>query len=275
MPSLRARIDAILLERILRRPFVYEDSHGLRYVLYPGENARIYLDNGGNYEVAETRLCERVLASGDVAVDVGANIGLYTLQFSRLVGEQGRVHAFEPAPENARRLRINVLLNGAGNVHVSECAVYSSSGSVTLNLFEQRLGSWNTLGSPTLPDPFNRGHTIAPSASLDVPATTLDEYAEDAGIDRIALLKVDVEGAEPDVLAGAAELLAARRIGTILFEVSLPQAASLGHDATMPFAQLAAAGYATHRIQVDGSLGERVTRAEERYANYAAVPADA
>ena len=270
----RAAFETLLLERVLRRPFVFEDSRGLRYVLYPGENARAYLDNRGNYEVAETRFCGDVLSPGDVAVDVGANIGLYTLLFSRLVGEHGRVHSFEPAPENARRLRVNLLLNGAENVHLAEQAVYSRSGTVTLNLFGEGLGPWNTLGRPTLPDPFNPGRTVSPSSSVDVPATTLDEYAAAALIDRIALLKIDVEGAEPDVLAGAARLLAEHRIGTIMFEVSLPQSETLGHDATEPFAQLEAAGYATHRIEPDGSLGARVARAEERYANYAAVLAD-
>src|SRR5215210_7228240 len=110
MPSLRARVETLLLERVLKRPFVFEDARGLRYVLYPGENARAYLDNRGNYEVAETLFCESVLRPGDVAVDIGANIGLYTLLFSRLVGEEGRVYAFEPAAENARRLRVNLLL---------------------------------------------------------------------------------------------------------------------------------------------------------------------
>ena len=275
MPSLRARVETLLLERVLKRPFVFEDARGLRYVLYPGENARAYLDNRGNYEVAETLFCESVLRPGDVAVDIGANIGLYTLLFSRLVGEEGRVYAFEPAAENARRLRVNLLLNDAENVLLAEKAVYSRSGTVTLNLFGEGLGPWNTLGRPTLPDPFDPGRTVTPSSSVEVPATTLDEQAESAGIDRIALLKIDVEGAEPDVLAGAARLLEERRVRTILFEVSLPQAAGLGHDATEPFAELEAAGYASHRIGPDGSLGPRVTRAEERYANYAAVPAPA
>ena len=273
MRSPRSRIEALLLERVLRRPFVFEDARGLRYVLYPGENARAYLDNRGNYEVAETRFCESVLRPGDTAIDVGANIGLYTLLFSKLVGGSGRVHAFEPAPANARRLRVNLLLNEADNVTVEDAAVYSRGGTVTLNLFPEHLGPWHTLGRPELPDPFEPGRTLAPTASVDVPATTLDDYAERTGIERVALLKIDVEGAEPDVLEGAARLLAERRVGTILFEVSLPQSASLGHEPTEPFAQLAAAGYTSRRIEPDGSLGPPVERADERYANYAAAPA--
>jgi FkbM family methyltransferase len=273
MRSLRSRIEALLLERVLRRPFVFEDGRGLRYVLYPGENARAYIEHRGNYELAETRFCERLLRPGDVAVDVGANIGLYTLLFSALVGPQGRVHTFEPAPENARRLRVNLLLNDVGNVELREAAVFSRSGPVTLNLFEQRLGAWHSLGRPELPDPFAPGKTIAPSDSLEVQALTLDDYAAAAGLDRIALLKIDVEGAEPDVIAGATGLLGRRAVAAILFEVSLPQSASLGHDPTGPFAQLAGLGYESRRIEADGSLGPTVEQAGERYANYVAVPA--
>ena len=272
MPSFRSRVEALLLERVLRRPFVFEDSRQLKYLLYPGENARAYIDNRGNYELAETRWCESVLHPGDIAFDVGANIGLYTLLFSKLVGVEGRVHAFEPAPENAQRLRVNLLLNEAENVTLEQAAVYSQPGSVTLNLFEQRLGAWHSIGRPELPDPFEPGRTVAPTRTVEVVAVSLDDYASRAGVDRIALLKVDVEGAEPDVLAGAAGLLARGAIGAILFEVSLPQSASIGHDPGEPFAQLEAAGYVSRTIRPDGSLGARVDRAEEQYANYVALP---
>jgi len=273
MRSLRARIETLLLERVLRRPFVFEDRRGLRYVLQPGENAGVYLEHRGNYELAETRLCERLLQPGDVAVDVGANIGLYTLLFSQLVGPEGRVHSFEPAPENVRRLRVNLLLNDAANVEVREAAVFSREGSVTLNLFDPHLGGWHSLGRPELPDPFTPGSTIAPGRAIEVEAVTLDGYAAAVGLEQIALLKVDAEGAEPDVLAGATGLLERRAIAAILFEVSLPQAESLGHEPSEPFEQLEHLGYESRRIEPDGRPGRRVERADERYANYVAFPA--
>ena len=273
MRSLRSRLETLLLERVLRRPFVFEDARGLRYVLYPGENAAAYLDNRGNYEIAETRFCERLLQPGDVAVDVGANIGLYTLLFSSLVGAAGQVHSFEPAPENVRRLRVNLLLNEANNVEVRQAAVFSRPGSLTLNLFDPRLGAWHSLGRPELPNPFEPGETIAPTGTVEVEAITLDGYAAAAGVEEIALLKIDVEGAEPDVIAGATGLLERKAVRAILFEVSLPQAESLGHDPSEPFAQLAQLGYTSRRIESDGRPGAEAERADERYANYVAFPA--
>ena len=74
-------LTAILLEDVLRRPILYEDGRGLSYLLYPGENAEVYLQHDGNYEVAETRFCEREVRRGAVVFDVGANVGLYTLLF--------------------------------------------------------------------------------------------------------------------------------------------------------------------------------------------------
>jgi FkbM family methyltransferase len=275
MRSLRSRIEKLLLERVLRRPFVFEDGRGLRYLLYPGENAGVYLEHDGNYETAEVRLCETLLEPGDLAVDVGANIGLYALLFSQLVGEAGHVHAFEPAPSNFTRLQVNLLLNETRNVTATNAAVFSRNGTVTLNLFRPGLGSWHSIGRPELPDPFDTSRVVAPTGAVEVDALTLDAYAASAGLEQIALLKVDVEGAEPEVLEGAGGLLERGAVHAILFEVSLPQAESLGHDAREPFAQLDRLGYECRRIEADGSPGARVERAVERYANYVAFPAGA
>jgi hypothetical protein len=75
-PAARAELEAYVLDHVLRRPIVFEDRRGLRYVLRPGENARVYLEHDGNYEVAETRFCERYLRPGMTAVDVGAHLGV-------------------------------------------------------------------------------------------------------------------------------------------------------------------------------------------------------
>ena len=109
-------------------------------------------------------------------------------------------------------------------------------GTLTLNLFDPRLGAWHSLGRPELPNPFEPGQTIAPTGTVEVEAITLDDYAGENRLDRIALLKIDVEGAEPDVIAGAAGLLERGAVGAVLFEVSLPQAQSLGYDPGVPFA---------------------------------------
>ena len=272
-PAARAELEAYLLDQVVRRPIVYEDSRGLRYVLRPGENARAFLEADGNYEVAETRFCERYLQPGMTALDAGAHIGLYTLLFARLVGPAGRVYAFEPAPANHRRLVENLALNAAENVVVEQAALYREAGRVTLHLFPERLGSWHSLGEPSLADPSFPYATIAPSEAVEVDAITLDEYTAERGIERIDLLKVDVEGAEADVLAGGRTTLAAGAVAAVLFEVSKPQTEALGHDPADAFEELRAAGFSVHALEPDGRPGAEAAEPGPRYANYVALRA--
>ena len=254
----------------MRLPVVFKDSRGLRYVLNPGENAGVYLANGGNYEVRETRFCERILRHGMTAFDVGANIGLYTLLFARCVGVDGAVHAFEPDPENLRRLRVNLVLNELENVRVTPSAVYSEPGTVTLYKFPPSLNAWHSLGRPTLPDPFHPGRTTSPVAEQRVEATTLDTHCDRHGIERIDLLKIDVEGAELDVLRGGRNLLGARRVGVILFEVSLPQTTALGRAPADVFGELESYGYRSYELDAEGRPTPRRPEPLE-YANYVAA----
>jgi FkbM family methyltransferase len=272
MPRTRGRARGFLLDRVLRRPVVFTDRRGLSYVLYPGENARVYFEHGGNYEVAETRLCERLLGAGAVAIDGGANIGLYSLLFAKLVGETGRVVAFEPDPVNAGRLRRNLELNGVTCVEVEEIALWAGDGRMTLHRFEPAFGPWHSLGRPELTHPFRRGDVAAPVTEIDVEVTSLDAFCARRGIEHVSLLKLDLEGAEPDALAGAASLLERRAVDIVLFEVSLPQLHALGHDPSDSFRQLAEHGYGTHTIRKDGSIGARIAAPLDRYGNYVALP---
>jgi len=260
----------ILWEQGVRLPIVFEDSRRLRYVLHPGENAGVYLANDGNYEIGETLLCERFLRPGMTAFDVGANIGLYTLLFARHVGLSGDVHAFEPDRENLRRLRTNIALNESENVRVVPAALYSTPGTVTLNVFPTHLNAWHSLGRPRLPDPFHPGRTAEPIAERSVEATTLDEYCDSHQVDRIDLLKIDVEGAELDVIRGGAALLEAKRVGVILFEVSLPQLRAVGHTPADVFGELGKYGYSSYGVDVEGRVMGLHPGLRE-YANYVAT----
>jgi FkbM family methyltransferase len=272
--TLWRRCQVFALEHVLKLPVVYTDEQGLRYVLYPGQNSQAYIQQGGNYEVAETRFCLRRLASGMTVVDVGANIGLYTLLFAKLVGERGAVHAFEPEAKNHERLATNVLLNRFGNVRVRHAAVYHESGNLTLNVFPDSVNSWHSLGAPVLPDPFRRGKTMAPESKQDVAAVSLDDYCEKEKLERIDLLKVDVEGAELEVFRGARRLLSEGRIDAILFEISLPQLQAMNHEPKEVIDFLVEHGMKIWRLEADGSLspGEGPLA---RYQNLVALKASA
>jgi FkbM family methyltransferase len=159
----------------------------------PASRGKILRILGGTYEPEQTRLFERLLRPGHTVLDVGANVGYYTLLASVLVGDSGRVHAFEPEPRNAGFLRRHASINRRANVRVEQAAVSDREGTARFHF-----GS----GSGT-------GH-LADAGALEVRTLRLDDYCAEHGLAPGAV-KIDVEGAELSVLQGARETLARHR----------------------------------------------------------------
>jgi FkbM family methyltransferase len=131
---------------------------------------------------------------GELVLDVGANVGAYTLLFAQWVGPTGRVVAFEPAAEAAAALRAHLVLNGVdGRVEVSEAAIADRQGTARFS------GRAAAGGNAIVPD--------GTPGSVDVQTTTLDAFCHGRQL-QPAVIKVDVEGAELHVLRGAREACA-------------------------------------------------------------------
>lgn len=242
------------VERAFRMPVLFVDRLGLKYLLYPDQNPQVYIMGDGNYEVVEERFCTRYLKPGMTAIDVGGNIGIYALTFSKLVGPQGKVHSFEPEPKNFLRLSENVGLNQAVNTTINAAAVGASNGHLELNVYSEMFAAWHTAGTPKLPDPFNEGKFVDPDHTIKVPMVTLDSYCEIKNIQTIDFLKVDVEGGELDVVEGCTKLLRAGRIKVIQFEVSKPQVEGFGRSGIEVFDFLRKYGYSFYEILENGQL---------------------
>ena len=151
----------------------------------PGSRGKIARMLLGSYEPAQTQRFVELIGKGDVFFDVGANAGYYTLLGARLVGPRGQVLAFEPEPNNAFFLRRHVDWNGLSNVIVLETAVGCDDGSV-----------WFSPGSGT-----GTGR-VGATGEYEVAVCRIDTLLE--GVDRLPThIKIDVEGAECDVLEGA------------------------------------------------------------------------
>ena len=158
----------------------------------------------GTYELPVQEALAARLRAGDVVLDVGANVGFFTVVCAHLVGARGRVCAFEPVPANVAAIRRNARLNRQAQVSVAMTAVGDRNGRATLVL-ARHAGGAALAGCDRPPDA--RGE-------LQVPVTTLDAWlaGERAGLPGpVRLVKVDVEGAELAVLRGAAGLVAADR----------------------------------------------------------------
>ncbi len=146
----------------------------------------------GTYEPHQTQLFERYVKPGMVVYDIGAHQGYYSLLSSTLAGEPGMVIAFEPSPDNLARLRRHLELNDCKNVRVIEIAVSDREGTAR---FETRAGS-------------GVGH-LSNDGPLEVRTTRLDALAEE--LPRPDVIKIDVEGAELDVLRGGLKTIESAR----------------------------------------------------------------
>lgn len=147
--------------------------------------------------------------AGGVVLDVGANIGMYSLLMARWVGESGHVYAFEPAPEPLQALREHVSLNDLSDrIEVIGQAVSDASGEATF--YAHASNGENSLN----PDYAKR---VSVAEAVRVPVTTIDEFCRDREI-RPTLLKIDIEGFEFHALHGAAETLSKYR-PTVIIEL--------------------------------------------------------
>lgn len=262
------------LEHLMCKPIVYTDQYELKYILYPGQNAKVYFENLGNYEVGETQFCLQTIKPGMITFDVGSNIGLYTLLFAKLVGSKGQVHCFEPEQKNYQKLLTNLTLNNYQNILANYYAVFSESKTLELNVFPDSVNSWHSLGKPEMADPWQSGKKMIPINKQKVEGVSLDDYCYQHKIDKIDFLKIDVEGAELEVLQGCKRLFTEKKIEQIMFEVSLPQIESMGHNQEEIFSYLKNNAFECYPILSDGNLGESITSITSKYGNYIAKKKD-
>lgn len=158
-----------------------------------------YLIRDGIWEEYETELFHEFVKPGMVVVDIGANIGYYTLIAARLAGKDGKVYAFEPEPGNYDLLVKNINVNGYNNVKPVNKALSDKKGQLKLFLDKTNLGAHSFIDSD---NPQRK------AGAIDVETITLDEFIEneiEGG--RIDFIKLDAEGAEGLVLAGAEKTL--------------------------------------------------------------------
>jgi FkbM family methyltransferase len=156
------------------------------------------IETYGEYFEAEVNIFRAFVAPGDVVIDVGANIGVHALALASLVGPSGVVFAFEPQRLAFQTLCANMALNSLDNAHCVNAAVSDSAG--TLRLSDANPDAPNNFGGVAL------STAAGPPRSPPVPQLVLDDYL---AVDRLKLVKIDVEGMEAAVLRGARRTLAA------------------------------------------------------------------
>ncbi|MBU1730686.1 FkbM family methyltransferase [Patescibacteria group bacterium] len=161
----------------------------------------------GSYEPTQTAWFKQCLRPGDVFIDVGASFGWYTTLGALLVGPTGKVFAFEPSPIASQVVEEMIKDSMHQNVLLTKAAVGRETGNVSLFLPTTR-----HLHSPSI---LQSDPDFVP---VSVPVVALDHFAPLENVPKIKLVKIDVEGYEPDVLAGMERLIKEKRIENIMCE---------------------------------------------------------
>jgi len=186
-------LDSIQRKLVVRSKVDFvEDVLG--HKMYLDDKDSLQLSIKRIHEPFETQFVVDQIKPGDVVLDIGANIGYYTLQFCRKVGPAGEVYAFEPDPENCNLIRKNLAVNGYANAKVVEAAVCDVMGTVKLYHNPEQ----------------NADHRIFDAGdkrhSFDVPAIQMDSYLSKLSRP-INFIKMDIQGAEYRAILGMRELL--------------------------------------------------------------------
>jgi FkbM family methyltransferase len=196
----------------------------------------IYLDE---FETEELLFVTQFLRPGDTFVDIGANLGLFTIHAADVVGPTGRVHAFEPCARTFEWLRENVALNQWKHVELHPVALSDHAGSAELITATEGKAAYNSLAKP---------YVGGELGTQRVDTTTWDSFANESKLTgKIALMKIDVEGWETKVLAGAVDTLSRSDAPVLQVEFTEDAAQNAGSSTPALFQQIEQLGYRLYR----------------------------
>ena len=219
----------ILRLRGMKFPYYFNDSHRIDLLFHDCEP-----DVG--------KSARSLIAMGETVLDIGANVGLLSCVFADSVGPDGRVFVFEPDPYTATFLKHNV--RRFGQVRVFEIALSDKSGTANLFLNAQS-GTSNSLADRS-----------DASETVSVECLTLDDFLKREPLEQIHLIKIDVEGFEPRVLAGMAETVKAHPEMAMIIEYCPENLGLAGEFPEALLEQIAGFGFELYILHEDGSASK-------------------
>ena len=203
---------ALRLSKQLEGEIVVKTSDNRDFLIDTSNSSYRFVYFLGEYEGAISKLLGQIIKPGDICLDIGANIGWYTTLFQKLVGPSGEVHAFEPVPSIFEHLHRNVKLNEPPqNVRLNNFALGDVEKDVDLHIFSDLPSGHASIST------FDKTNfEIHPSRMK-----TLDSYLSANSIEDVALVKMDIEGAELMMLKGASKLFEQKRLPVFEIEMAL------------------------------------------------------
>ncbi|MGN6267196.1 MAG: FkbM family methyltransferase [Ginsengibacter sp.] len=171
--------------------FVFQFDEDIKIYLYKDSILSRYIYDG--FEKDEIQFLKSNLKPGDIFVDIGSNVGLFSLVASKIVGANGFVHSFEPTPQTFARLQKNIALNGFINIKAKNIGLSDEKGKLDLQISENGFDAWNTFAK-------KENKRFQHKVSIEV--STIDDELTEIDKSRISFMKIDVEGWEKFVLKG-------------------------------------------------------------------------
>ena len=188
---------------------VAELRYGARAVVFINDYVGRAMYLWGEHDPRITSVLDAVLRPGDTVLDIGANFGVVGLFACKKVGEQGKVHLFEPQPAVAQFLRTSMLINGYRQAVIHECALSSRSGSAEMAIIDA-----GNLGMATL---LSEDEQLA-AERIRVRVENAGEFVRALECQQVSLIKIDVEGHEGVVLESMRDWMQEVKPGVVLFE---------------------------------------------------------
>lgn len=238
--------------------FEYNLNNDVKINLYKDSVLSRLIYDG--FEKEETDFLERTLKKGDFFVDIGTNIGLFSLLAAKIVGVEGKVLCFEPAPLTFSRLNENLELNNLKNVVTRNIGLSDNNGELTFYVSNNGYDAWNS---------FAPSQNNKLEGSIKVPVGTLDLELKDIDKSKIKLVKIDVEGWEKFVLNGGKDFFI-EFSPIVMVEFTEENTFNAGYPVYEIYDIMQNFGYVWHSIK-DGELIKEFKKLHYPYNNLIAI----
>lgn len=245
---------------------LFKENEFIEFNLASGVKINLYKDSVlsrsiyKGFEKEETDYLTSILREGDIFIDIGANIGLFSLMASKAVGSKGLVISFEPTPNTFSRLSENVKLNDFKNINVRNIGLSDTTDELTFYISKNGYDAWNSFA----PSQDNKLEI-----AIKVPVSTLDFELIDIEKSKIKLVKIDVEGWEKFVLNGGKDFLVNFN-PIVMIEFTEENTFNAGYPVHDIYRIMQDFGYKWYRLN-DGKLIPEVQKMRYPYDNLIAM----